>query len=123
MMDKFWFCFIFYLQEFGDSARARKLYEADSDDDDDEEIEPNPKLEQGKFKWFYKLFTVCILANGNFLYCFNIFLWVSAHAVLQSTFSFDSLKSKFFVFWLFFKRNEIAKESWKLTYERIWGKL
>ena len=34
-------------QEFGDSARARKLYEQDSDDDDDEEIEPNPKLEQG----------------------------------------------------------------------------
>ena len=37
------------LQEFGDSARARKLYEAESDDDDDDEIEPNPKLEQGKF--------------------------------------------------------------------------
>ena len=36
------------LQEFGDSARARKLYEQESDDDDDE-IEPNPKLEQGKF--------------------------------------------------------------------------
>ena len=35
------------LQEFGDSARARKLYEQDSDDDDDEELEPNPKLEQG----------------------------------------------------------------------------
>ena len=39
---------IYYIfQEFGDSARARKLYEQDSDDDDDEEIEPNPKLEQG----------------------------------------------------------------------------
>ena len=37
------------LQEFGDSARARKLYEQESDDDDDDEIEPNPKLEQGKF--------------------------------------------------------------------------
>ena len=40
--------FVCILQEFGDSARARKLYEQDSDDDDDEEIEPNPKLEQGK---------------------------------------------------------------------------
>ena len=39
---------MFIFQEFGDSARARKLYEQDSDDDDDEEIEPNPKLEQGK---------------------------------------------------------------------------
>ena len=38
---------VFIFQEFGDSARARKLYEQDSDDDDDEEIEPNPKLEQG----------------------------------------------------------------------------
>jgi hypothetical protein len=37
------------LQEFGDSARARKLYEQESDDDDDDEIEPNPKLEQGNF--------------------------------------------------------------------------
>ena len=37
----------YIFQEFGDSARARKLYEQDSDDDDDEEIEPNPKLEQG----------------------------------------------------------------------------
>ena len=39
---------VYIFQEFGDSARARKLYEQDSDDDDDEEIEPNPKLEQGK---------------------------------------------------------------------------
>ena len=38
----------FVLQEFGDSARARKLYEQDSESDD-EELEPNPKLEQGKF--------------------------------------------------------------------------
>ena len=38
---------VYIFQEFGDSARARKLYEQDSDDDDDEEIEPNPKLEQG----------------------------------------------------------------------------
>ena len=36
------------LQEFGDSARARKLYEQDSDDDDDEELEINPKLEAGE---------------------------------------------------------------------------
>ena len=35
-------------QEFGDSARARKLYEQDSDDDDEDgELEPNPKLEAG----------------------------------------------------------------------------
>ena len=37
-------------QEFGDSARARKLYEQDSESDD-EELEPNPKLEQGKSTW------------------------------------------------------------------------
>lgn len=35
------------IAEFGDSARARKLYEQDSDDDDADEVEPNPKLEQG----------------------------------------------------------------------------
>ena len=36
-------------QEFGDSARARKLYEQDSDDDDEDgELEPNPKLEAGE---------------------------------------------------------------------------
>ena len=38
----------FQIQEFGDSARARKLYEQDSDDDNDEELEINIKLEQGK---------------------------------------------------------------------------
>ena len=39
----------FTFQEFGDSARARKLWaEQDSDDDEDETIEHNPKLEQGK---------------------------------------------------------------------------
>ena len=36
------------IQEFGDSARARKLYEQDSDDDGDEELEINIKLEQGE---------------------------------------------------------------------------
>ena len=41
--------FIILLQEFGDSARARKLYEQDSDDDDEDgELEPNPKLEAGE---------------------------------------------------------------------------
>ena len=35
-------------QEFGDSARARKLYAADSDDDEEEELEPNPKLAAGR---------------------------------------------------------------------------
>ena len=48
----------YYFQEFGDSARARKLYEQDSDDDDDDEVEPNPKLEPGKnterSSYFYK---------------------------------------------------------------------
>ena len=41
---------LYYLfQEFGDSARARKLYEQDSDDDDEDgELEPNPKLEAGE---------------------------------------------------------------------------
>ena len=44
--------FISPLQEFGDSARARKLYEQDSDDDEeDEELEPNPKLEAGETAW------------------------------------------------------------------------
>ena len=41
----------FLIQEFGDSARARKLYEQDSDDDDDEELEINIKLEQGTKQW------------------------------------------------------------------------
>ena len=45
--------FYLTLQEFGDSARARKLYEQDSDDDDDDEVEHNPKLEQGKPIEFY----------------------------------------------------------------------
>ena len=40
--------FFNYFQEFGDSARARKLYEQDSDDDGDEELEINIKLEQGE---------------------------------------------------------------------------
>ena len=40
---------IISFQEFGDSARARKLYEQDSDDDDEDgELEPNPKLEAGE---------------------------------------------------------------------------
>ena len=51
------------LQEFGDSARARKLYEQESDDDDDDEIEPNPKLEQGKF--------LCIIST-IFVYLSNL---------------------------------------------------
>ena len=41
----------FQIQEFGDSARARKLYEQDSDDDNDEELEINIKLEQGTKQW------------------------------------------------------------------------
>ena len=41
--------FLSYFQEFGDSARARKLYEQDSDDDGDEELEINIKLEQGVY--------------------------------------------------------------------------
>ena len=41
--------YYFVPQEFGDSARARKLYEQDSDDDDEDgELEPNPKLEAGE---------------------------------------------------------------------------
>ena len=52
-------CFI--VQEFGDSARARKLYEQDSDDDDDEELEPNPKLEQGN-----AVFNFCEKLKVNF---------------------------------------------------------
>ena len=43
--------YYFPLQEFGDSARARKLYEQDSDDDNDEELEINIKLEQGTHKY------------------------------------------------------------------------
>ena len=48
------FCDMFMfslIQEFGDSARARKLYEQDSDDDNDEELEINIKLEQGTKQW------------------------------------------------------------------------
>ena len=55
------------LQEFGDSARARKLYEQESDDDDDDEIEPNPKLEQGKF--LYLCFVHPIFSPFGFWYC------------------------------------------------------
>ena len=35
-------------QEFGDSARARRLYADDDDDEEEQELEPNPKLAQGK---------------------------------------------------------------------------
>ncbi|CAB4055060.1 SCN2A [Lepeophtheirus salmonis] len=35
------------IAEFGDSARARKLYEQDSESESEDEIEQNPKLEQG----------------------------------------------------------------------------
>ena len=35
------------LQEFGDSARARRLYADDDDDEEEQELEPNPKLAQG----------------------------------------------------------------------------
>ncbi|QQP35116.1 Sodium channel protein, partial [Caligus rogercresseyi] len=34
------------IAEFGDSARARKLYEQDSESESEDEIETNPKLEQ-----------------------------------------------------------------------------
>ena len=64
------------MQEFGDSARARKLYEAESDDDDDDEIEPNPKLEQGKF--------LCIISTYIFGYlshlCMTKLVFLVAHA-------------------------------------------
>ena len=36
------------LQEFGDSARARRLYADDDDDEEEQELEPNPKLAQGR---------------------------------------------------------------------------
>ena len=39
---------LFLLQEFGDSARARRLYADDDDDEEEQELEPNPKLSQGK---------------------------------------------------------------------------
>ena len=38
------------IAEFGEGARARKMYENDTDDEDDEDekfTEPNPKLSQG----------------------------------------------------------------------------
>ena len=38
------------IAEFGEGARARKMYENDTDEEDDEEdkhTEPNPKLSQG----------------------------------------------------------------------------
>ena len=37
-------------QEFGDSARARRLYADDDDDEEEQELEPNPKLAQGMIK-------------------------------------------------------------------------
>ena len=36
----------FFSQEFGDSARARKLY-IDDESEEEEELEPNPKLGAG----------------------------------------------------------------------------
>ena len=39
------------IAEFGEGARARKMYENDTDDEDDEDEKftaPNPKLSQGK---------------------------------------------------------------------------
>ena len=36
------------MQEFGDSARARRLYADDDDDEEEQELEPNPKLSQGE---------------------------------------------------------------------------
>ena len=41
---------LFSLQEFGDSARARRLYADDDDDEEEQELEPNPKLAQGRQK-------------------------------------------------------------------------
>ena len=43
------------IAEFGEGARARKMYENDTDDeedDDDKITEPNPKLAQGKNDFF-----------------------------------------------------------------------
>ena len=45
------------IAEFGEGARARKMYENDTDDeeDDDEKItEPNPKLAQGTYNFFFR---------------------------------------------------------------------
>ena len=65
----------FYLQEFGDSARARKLYADDSDDDDDdEELEPNPKLAAGstfyQFSYIHSCLTIChlVIYHQSFIY-------------------------------------------------------
>ena len=44
------FSFVIFSQEFGEGARARRMYENDSDDEENEEeedLEPNPKLAQG----------------------------------------------------------------------------
>ena len=43
--------FNFFFQEFGEGARARRLYENDSDEEEDVEavlLKENPKLQQGK---------------------------------------------------------------------------
>ena len=42
--------FFIFFQEFGEGARARKMYENESDSDEDEdesEKNPNPKIAQG----------------------------------------------------------------------------
>ena len=41
-----WWIWIILLKEFGDSARARKLY-IDDESEEEEELEPNPKLGAG----------------------------------------------------------------------------
>ena len=37
----------YYFQEFGDSARAKRLYAEDSDDEEEIDSSPNPKLGAG----------------------------------------------------------------------------
>ena len=45
---------MFFFQEFGDSARARRLYADDDDDEEEQELEPNPKLAQGMYSAYVK---------------------------------------------------------------------
>ena len=63
---------LFLLQEFGDSARARRLYADDDDDEEEQELEPNPKLSQGESNWL----TPTRPVNG--FYPFKCYLFAKA---------------------------------------------
>ena len=66
----------FLLQEFGDSARARRLYADDDDDEEEQELEPNPKLSQGESNGLTSVGRQCCNEMG--FYPFKCYLFAKA---------------------------------------------